>query len=302
VELSIGALSSATGVPVDTLRTWERRYGFPAPITRTEGSHRRYSADTIAVVQLILRALELGHRPAAVIGRDPEELRRLLGLPLPPAASRSGALSIDPGSVQRWIERTRELDGPGLAAEFHRCLADMAAIDFLERLMGPYLVEVGHRWARGELRVSHEHFASEAAREFLSSQWRRLTERDGDRDRVRVILATPPGEHHVLGLHMAAWVAAWAGAQVVFLGGDTPMEEVAFAADHYAARGVALSVALGYAGDLRGHLGALMSRLPPTVSVAVGGGGSWGVTAPAWQMNGLYELPSWCHGLEAQGG
>jgi DNA-binding transcriptional regulator YiaG len=36
VTLSIGTLSSATGVPVDTLRTWERRYGFPAPTARTE--------------------------------------------------------------------------------------------------------------------------------------------------------------------------------------------------------------------------------------------------------------------------
>jgi len=26
--LTIGALSAATGVPVETLRTWERRYGF----------------------------------------------------------------------------------------------------------------------------------------------------------------------------------------------------------------------------------------------------------------------------------
>ena len=49
VELSIGTLSSATGVPVDTLRTWERRYGFPAPVTRTGGSHRRYSVDTSKV-------------------------------------------------------------------------------------------------------------------------------------------------------------------------------------------------------------------------------------------------------------
>ena len=30
-QLSIGAVSKATGVPVETLRTWERRYGVPSP-------------------------------------------------------------------------------------------------------------------------------------------------------------------------------------------------------------------------------------------------------------------------------
>jgi hypothetical protein len=29
--LSIGALSKATGIAVETLRTWELRYGFPVP-------------------------------------------------------------------------------------------------------------------------------------------------------------------------------------------------------------------------------------------------------------------------------
>ena len=29
--LSIGAVAKATGIRVETLRTWERRYGFPRP-------------------------------------------------------------------------------------------------------------------------------------------------------------------------------------------------------------------------------------------------------------------------------
>jgi MerR family transcriptional regulator, light-induced transcriptional regulator len=299
VELSIGTLSSATGVPVDTLRTWERRYGFPAPIARTEGSHRRYSADTIATVQLVVRALELGHRPSAVVGRDPEELRRLLGparkaAPAPLAASVSSL----PPMLERWLGLTLQLDGEGLTSEFHRGLAEMAAIDFLERCMGPYLTEVGERWAQGQLRISHEHFATERAREFLSEQWRRLAERSRDPERVSVILATPPGEHHVLGLHMAAWVIARADAHVVFLGADTPMAEVAFAVERHAAQGVALSVADGYGGDLRRYLADLVSRLPPGVSVALGGAGSVEVGGSVHRMNGFYELLNWAERVQ----
>jgi hypothetical protein len=41
-QISIGALSRATGIPVETLRTWEARYGFPIPERKRSG-HRVYS-------------------------------------------------------------------------------------------------------------------------------------------------------------------------------------------------------------------------------------------------------------------
>lgn len=302
VELSIGTLSSATGVPVDTLRTWERRYGFPTPTTRTEGSHRRYAAETIGQVRLIVRALELGHRPSAVVGRDADELRRLLG-----AAREAGAAPVvaatseDARVVARWLELTHALDGEGLMGEFHRSLAEMAAIPLLERRMGPFLHELGAAWERGLLRVSHEHYASERVREFLSTLWRQANE--GQRQaRVSAVLATPPGEQHVLGLHMAAWVVALAGVQVVFLGADTPWSEIAFAAEHHAARAVVLSVAAGHARDLEAGLAELSALLPPSTTLLVGGTGSAGVRTSGQILNGFEDLFDWSVALARTAG
>jgi methylmalonyl-CoA mutase cobalamin-binding subunit len=294
VELSIGSLSTATGVPIDTLRTWERRYGFPVPIGRTEGSHRRYSADTIPVVRLIVQALELGHRPSAVIGRDPEELARLVGpVPSSPPLTRIK----DAGAVEHWLSLTRDFDGAGLSREFHFGLSVMPAIDFLERLMGPFLAELGERWRRGELRIAHEHFASERAREFLSGEWRGLTERARADGRPSVVFATPPGERHVLGLHMAAWVVACAGASVVFLGADTPILEIASAAEQYGSAGVVLSVASGYEGPLPKYVALLHRHLPPQVSVVLGGGGSRALGATATHLNRFSDLSNWTESL-----
>jgi methanogenic corrinoid protein MtbC1 len=296
VELSIGTLSSATGVPVDTLRTWERRYGFPAPTTRTEGSHRRYAADTIAQVQLIVRALELGHRPSAVVGRDPDELRRLIGAP---PATPAAALDRNAGDslvVARWMELTRTLDGEALAGELHRSLAEMAAIPLLERRLGPFLHEMGEAWARGELRVSMEHFAAERVREFLGAQWRSSNE--GNRSaRAAAVLATPPGEMHNLGLHMAAWVVALAGVRVIFLGADTPIDEVAFAAERQGANAVVLSVAAGYAGPLATHVAALRLYLPASINIAVGGAGSAKLEQTVTNLNGFEALFTWALNL-----
>jgi MerR family transcriptional regulator, light-induced transcriptional regulator len=302
IALSIGTLSSATGVPVDTLRTWERRYGFPVP-TRTGGSHRRYPAETIGQVRLIVRALELGHRPSAVVGRDLDELRRLLGAPAPTSAEAAEPAASDPDAdrlaLARWLELSLQMDGEGLSGEFHRSLAEMAALDFLDRRMGPYLHAMGDQWARGLLRVSHEHFASERAREFLSGQWRGANEGHPSGS-PSVVLATPPGEQHALGLHMAAWVIALAGVHVVFVGADTPMEEVAFSAERHAARGVVLSIAAGYVGDLPAQLSELSACLPSQVSIAVGGAGSWKAGADPRKLNSFKDLFNWAAALSSE--
>jgi MerR family transcriptional regulator, light-induced transcriptional regulator len=296
VELSIGTLSSATGVPVDTLRTWERRYGFPVPVSRTEGSHRRYSAETIAQVQLIVRALELGHRPSAVVGRDPVELRRLVGSLASVGASPDASRDGDRHVIAGWLELTRAMDGDSLVGEFHRGLAEMTAIAFLERRLGPYLQAMGERWAAGLLRVTHEHYASEKVREFLSTQWRAANE-SATPARAVAVLATPPGEQHALGLHMAAWVVALARVRVIFLGANTPMSEVAFAARHYDAHGVALSVADGYSENLEAHHVELASQVQGDVSIVFGGAAAWKAGTSAQVMNRFEDLFNWAETL-----
>src|SRR5215467_10179959 len=99
---TIGALSRATGVPPDTLRTWERRYGFPKP-ERTDTGHRRYSQAAVERLQLVREALQLGHRAATVIHTDIEALRALVdqGGASEPASEQA---AVARRSVERWIE------------------------------------------------------------------------------------------------------------------------------------------------------------------------------------------------------
>jgi hypothetical protein len=64
--LSIGALAKASGVPVETLRTWERRYDFPQP-SRLPSGHRRYPAQAIGVVVRVRALLAEGHRASDLL-------------------------------------------------------------------------------------------------------------------------------------------------------------------------------------------------------------------------------------------
>ena len=75
--LSIGALSSATGIPIDTIRTWERRYGFPVPERKPSGQ-RVYPLATIPRLRRAAQAIARGHRAAEVVPASESALHALL--------------------------------------------------------------------------------------------------------------------------------------------------------------------------------------------------------------------------------
>ena len=75
--LSIAAVERDTGLAKDTLRVWERRYGFPAPARDGRGE-RGYTAEQVDKLRLIRRLIDQGMRPARLIDLDPDALTRML--------------------------------------------------------------------------------------------------------------------------------------------------------------------------------------------------------------------------------
>src|SRR5918997_658711 len=51
-ELTATEVAALVGVPATTIRSWERRYGWPRP-ARTIGGHRRYSSAEIDHVRAL---------------------------------------------------------------------------------------------------------------------------------------------------------------------------------------------------------------------------------------------------------
>ena len=76
-EHSIAAVEHETGLAKDTLRIWEKRYGFPSPL-RDPAGDRRYSSAQLRQLKLIRRLLGTGLRPGRVVGLDEASLQRLL--------------------------------------------------------------------------------------------------------------------------------------------------------------------------------------------------------------------------------
>lgn len=74
---AIGAASQLSGVGVDSIRVWERRYGAVAP-QRNERNKRRYTRDDVMRLRLIKRLIENGNPVSTVAYFSDEELRARL--------------------------------------------------------------------------------------------------------------------------------------------------------------------------------------------------------------------------------
>jgi methylmalonyl-CoA mutase cobalamin-binding subunit len=270
--LSIGALSRATGVPVETLRTWERRYGFPAPAARIESGHRRYPIETVDRLRLVVRAIEMDHKPSIALRATIETLMELIAVGKSSRTeARESRLPESASFLDRCLDHVVHLDGSGFVDELHRAWGEQGPLEFLTGSMAPLLDAIGACWERGAIEVGQEHFASEHVREFLATRWRHLSENARG---PRVVCATLPDEQHVLGLHVAATALALGGAHVIFLGGPTPPGAIASVVSRRLGDAVILSASSASDRRLLDREFATLRRSVPTnVPIIVGGSG-----------------------------
>jgi DNA-binding transcriptional MerR regulator len=93
-----GAVARLTGIPVQTLRVWERRYKIVGPRQSATGQ-RQYSPDDVARLTVIKRLVDSGHAIGSIATLQLDELRPMLamtardsrGLDRPADAAADGA-------------------------------------------------------------------------------------------------------------------------------------------------------------------------------------------------------------------
>lgn len=302
--LSIGAISRATGIPKETLRTWERRYGFPSP-QRTPSGHRKYLESTISHLQLVNKALEKGLKPADVLPRSREALHALIDITEPnPLFTAQEHPSVEPSSptpllssssiqhtVDAWISMILALD----EEEFQRALRQhwyrLGPLGFLTHLVTPLLETIGESWYEGSIAVIHEQFASSQLRTFLSNQWRELSQRNNG---PTMLCTTLPGEFHAIGLHMIAVIAAIAGCKVSFLGCDSPLAHIVQTAKDHEVSAVLVSVSVASnTAEASQLLQELRAQLPSQVTLIAGGQGAPRDLQGMLHLSSLPELKDW---------
>ena len=282
-RMSIGAVSKAVGIPVGTLRNWERRYGVPTP-ERTDGGHRLYGPETIGFLEMVNVAMRHGHRPAQLLRLSAEELSSLVAID----TSKTSRLPEGVHTPPDVLGAIKNFDSEFLFAAFRKEVARRGLAGFVTDYVIPILSDMSMAWENGQMSIQQEHFASEALRDFLSTEWRSIS--NGSHS-LRAVCATFPGEQHFIGLHMAAALMAVEGVHILFLGPDLPIAGTIDAAAAFQADAVVISCSVF--SDFEENqmmLKEMCEKLPATTEVWVGGMGVASAIPGVRRFEGLDEF------------
>jgi DNA-binding transcriptional MerR regulator/methylmalonyl-CoA mutase cobalamin-binding subunit len=258
--ISIAAVERDTGLGKDTLRVWERRYGFPTP-SRDAFGERVYPAEQVEHLRLIKRLMDQGLRPGALLRQSIAELNQHLA----DSPAKVGA-----DDTADWvIPFLKSRDADHLRTEFAQRLARDGLERFVIETLPALNRRVGDGWMRREIEVFEEHLYTELIQNQLRSSIYALASRGR---RPHVLLTTVKDEEHLLGLLMVEALLTANGASCISLGAQTPVADIIGASRGTAVDIVALSFSGAYPWrKARDTLLELRASLPGHTELWAGG-------------------------------
>ena len=224
-------VAEITGVNPVTLRAWERRYGLLQP-HRTDSGHRLYTEDDIRLVQQVTTLLNEGQSISEVVRSLQQGVAETAGI-------REDNADIWETHRARMLEAIERFDERAVEQAYQEILG-LYPIDTVNTLLiRPLLQHLGNCWKQSRTGIAQEHFFTAYLRKKLGA---RLHHSNLQTHGPRLILCSPPGEHHELGMLLFAVTAVSHGLRLIMLGPDMPLSELTAVAAATAAEGVILSM------------------------------------------------------------
>jgi DNA-binding transcriptional MerR regulator len=274
----IRVVSRLTGIGIDTLRAWERRYNAVTPSRDRES--RLYSDADVARLRLINQAASSGHRVGQIAGLSDKDLRALTAAHTVQAAPAPRA-ALD---TSAFTSALAGLDNAAIDQEFSQLAAVLPPLEIVQDVLLPALREAGDQWNRRRGGIALEHVLSATTRHLLGSFLRLYAPRH---PKVRLLFTTTAGDRHEIGILCAAMLAASSGLGVSYLGADLPADAIVDAANATKAQVVVLGLTLTTDGATKAReLRAIVKRLPAGVELWTGGAAA-GRHAPLLGTRGL---------------
>ena len=229
-------VSRLSGLTADTIRVWERRYQAVSP-ERTGGNKRRYSGSQVQRLVLLRRATELGHSIGQVAGLQDEDLLRIIGETTQEVTRHK---SLYDAVIEDYLAAVLRFDVQRAEAILTRTAAIVPALKLTLEVLVPLMRRVGESWKEGELKIPHEHIISGQLRSLLGTLMRHV---EPVVAAPRILVTTPPNHLHEFGAIIGAFIAASRGFEPIYLGANTPFEDISDAATQSGSAFILLSVA-----------------------------------------------------------
>lgn len=144
-------------------------------------------------------------------------------------------------------------------------------------ILAPALREVGWLWQIGRITVAQEHFCTAVTQFAMTSFYDHLAEIDWNGRTV--VVANPGGERHEMGARMVADLLERAGWNAVFLGANTPVNEMPHALNQHRADLLALSCTMTpHLADVKAAIHAVRAEPSTAATPILVGGRPFGLS------------------------
>jgi DNA-binding transcriptional MerR regulator len=272
VEYPIRAAAKLTGISVDTLRAWERRYNAVIP-ARTERG-RLYDERAIRRLLLLKSAVESGRSIGQVaslpdaeleeLERNAQSFSRKPEIPSPPEPATP--------VLQPLLDAIGAYDYAAANDELGRLALLLHPNELVHRVVLPLMRLTGENWENGVFQIAQEHMLSGCVRNLLGGLVRL---QKGGPGAHRMLFTTPPGELHEFGILAASLLAVGHEFEVAYLGPNLPAREVLQAVakswPHAVVLGIMKTNAMPTVVE---EVRLLAAELPSTTELWLGGSGA----------------------------
>ena len=268
----IRAVAKLTGIPVDTLRAWERRYRAVTPDRSARG--RLYSDGEVRRLLLLRTAVDGGHAIGQVAALSDDELQALSRSPFASSSDHRpdpGPRAANP-NLQPLLDAIAGFDSAAINEELSRLALLLSPAGMVHQVVLPLMRLTGDNWENGTFQIAQEHMFSACLRNLLGGLVR--LQRPGN-GAARMLLTTPSNELHEFGILAAAMLAVAQDFQVTYLGPNLPAGEILAAAEKCAANVVVLGIMKTNATPaVKRDMTWLTSELPVSTELWAGGTGA----------------------------
>lgn len=274
----ISVVEQETGILKETLRVWEKRYGFPRPL-RDQHGDRVYPLHQVEKLRVVREMLDAGMRPGKIFsGGNPQ-----LQFHQP---SDDGVL-VRLGRYESMLNLLRRQRVDEFRDILQHRLHSLGLPRFVKEVLAPLTQAVGDAWQRGELSVAGEHLFTHQVNLVMYGALAALRFAPQP---PKVVAATLTGEPHYLGALMVEAVLSAHQVKCLQLGANTPATEVVEAARDSAAEVVALSFTQAFPPEgMSETIADLRAALPMQVALWIGGSG----------VSQLKDLPEGVHAIDS---
>lgn len=261
---TIKAVSQATGLSIETLRAWERRYRIVEP-ARDPNGRRSYRPEDVIRLRKLREATDRGHAISKLARFSDEELNRLLTEPELTGAKHAASQTF----AQQILAAAENYRPDECDQVLSMALALLPLSEVVNEVLSPVLLEVGERWHAGTFTIAQERLVTSCVRKQVGSV---LDTYNRIANGPLVVLTTLTGERHELGILMCALLASSKGLRCQYLGPDVPPGDVAVYCEKVGAAAVTLSFVLTENVLQSTHeLQELARRMQPSIEIWVGG-------------------------------